>query len=130
MKSKNSIVQDYMTRLPFELQSHETLISAAELMREKGFRHIPIFKGSKVIGLLSDRDIKFALALMGEKAKMTKVEELMSSDNLYAVSPITPLKEVAQTMAEKKIGSALVMEQETLVGIITSIDLLHAYAQS
>ena len=125
---KNKTVQDYMTRLPFEMQTHDSLNEAASLMREKGFRHIPIFKGSKIYGILSDRDVKFAKALLGDKAANLTIEEIASTES-YQVTPLTSLKEVAGELSNRKISSALAVDGETLVGIITATDILKAYSE-
>jgi acetoin utilization protein AcuB len=47
----------------------------------------------------------------------------------YAVSPNTPLDEVATTKAEQKYGSALVVQNEHIVGIFTTVDACRALAE-
>ena len=92
-----------MTRLPDEVQGNENIASAIELMRERGIRHLPVFEGAKLSGILSDRDLKFVVALMGEQAKEMKISEVCTTD-LYKVTPLAKVSEVALEMAEKKNG--------------------------
>ena len=56
-----------------------------------------------------------------------RVEEAMSTD-VYAVPPGTPLREVASTMAARKLGSAVVMEDSRVVGMFTTVDALDTLA--
>ena len=48
---------------------------------------------------------------------------------VYAVSPESPLDEVVQTMGEHKYGSAVVMQNEKVVGIVTTVDVCRALAE-
>ncbi|MCB0392446.1 MAG: CBS domain-containing protein [Bdellovibrionales bacterium] len=126
---KSPTIQKFMTRLPDEVQATENLTSATNLMRERGIRHLPVFAGSKLVGILSDRDIKFAAALLGEQAKDMKISEVCSTD-LYKVSPLDKVSDVAAEMAHKKMGSALVVDGDTLVGLFTTSDALRALSEA
>ena len=129
MKQKSPNVQKYMSRLPEEIQGFEKLPLAQEIMRDKGIRHLPVFEGSKLIGILSDRDIKFAVALLGSEAKEMKVLDVCSTD-VYKVSPLAKVSEVALNMVEHKMGSALVVDGDALVGLFTTSDALKALADA
>lgn len=118
-----------MTRLPEEIQGQALLSEALEIMREKGIRHLPVFTGAKLKGVLSDRDLKFAIALMGESAKEMKVIDVCTTE-VYKVTPMAKVSEVAAEMAEKKMGSALVVDGESLVGLFTTSDALKALSEA
>ena len=123
---KDTPVNEFMAHLPVELDHSDSLKEAIDVMREKGIRHIPVMKFSKIFGVVSDRDIKFAIALMGKDADLTL--ENVCSENYIAVSPLTPVRKVAAEMYEHKIGSVLVKDGETLVGIFTTTDALRVLA--
>ncbi len=123
MKTPN--VGEFMTHLPEEIDGRETLDVAIQLMREKGIRHLPVMEHMQVVGVLSDRDIKFAMALLGKKGGEILVREVCS-DEIYVVSPRTSVREVAEHMLETKAGSAMVKDGDYLVGIFTTSDALRA----
>jgi acetoin utilization protein AcuB len=80
------------------------------------------------VGILSDRDLKFARGFRGIDIESTKVSDVARNE-LYTVSPEAPLDEVAQSMAEKRIGSAVVVQNGKVVGIFTTTDALEALSQ-
>lgn len=80
-----------------------------------------------MIGLLTDRDINLALQFISVTPEKTKVEDVCTAE-LYSTSPQALLTDVVTYMAEHKIGSALIVENEKLVGIFTEIDAFRAIA--
>ena len=122
-------VSEFMTKLPRTISSEQSLEFAESKMHELGVRHLPVLYGGNLMGILSDRDIKTMLSLSKEQAKDIKIEDVMS-DDVFEVEAGQPLKDVCETMAERKIGSALVMENGKLAGIFTWIDALNAIKKS
>jgi acetoin utilization protein AcuB len=94
-----------------------------------GSAHIPIMQNEKVVGIVSDRDIKVIAGLkMLEKSFLTAAD-IMSPDPV-SVDSSTMLDEVAFEMSEKKIGSVIVTENEELLGIFTVTDALNALIEA
>lgn len=118
-------IADYMTNFPISIDAEAVLADADNLMRANGFRHLPVLRDGELIGILSDRDIKLARSLPGVSSDTTRVGQVVRGE-LYTVSPETPLHEASKAMAEKRIGSAVVVEDEKLVGIFTTTDALNA----
>ena len=118
-------IRKYMTVSPQAVSSRTTLAEAHQTMREKGIRHLPVVDDGKLLGVVSQRDLYLLETLRGVDAARELVEEAMSSEP-FVVGPDAPLEEVAEAMATAKHGSALVVEQTTLVGIFTSTDALRA----
>ena len=114
-----------MTSSPHSIGKEQSIQKADEMMRKLGIRHLPILEGGKLIGLVSDRDIKMIEGFKDVDAKKLKLAD-MSITDVFTVSPSTPLDEVCATMAENKYGSAVVMDNEHLVGIFTWVDALRA----
>lgn len=123
MTNQNIGISNFMTPQPHSIGNDQTIAHAKEVMRDLGVRHLPVLKGGKIIGILSDRDINLVLTFESPEAAQMKVEEACT-EMPYSVEPNTPLKVVATTMAEKKIGSALVVENNKLVGIFTDVDAM------
>ena len=121
-------IQKYMTTQPHSIGRDQTMATAHEMMREHRFRHLPVLAGGKLVGLLSDRDLHLLETLRDVDPEKVLVEDAMTTAP-YAVSPDTPLDEVVSTMAEHKYGSAVVMQNEKLVGIFTTVDACRAFAE-
>lgn len=121
-------VQKYMTSVPKSIGSDRPLALALETMRELHVRHLPVLKAGKLVGVLTDRDIKLVLSFDGTDPKKMTVDEAYSPDP-YFTSPNAPLNEVVRHMAEKKFGCAIVVDNDKLVGIFTEIDAFNALSE-
>jgi acetoin utilization protein AcuB len=126
MKSVPTISR-YMTMAPHSIGADQSLATARDFMKHHGIRHLPVLAAGKLVGILSDRDIKTALGFQGVNPIITRVEEIALED-AYTVSTTAKLDEVAATMADKRIGSALVVDNQHLVGIFTATDAMKALA--
>ena len=90
------------------------------MMREHRFRHLQVQHAGKLVGVITDRDIKLASSFQGGDA--LKVEEVMTPDP-YFIGPDAPMDEVAYQMAEHKYGCAIIVQaNDKVVGIFTSVD--------
>ena len=124
-------IADVMTALPYTILSNEPLEAAKRIMYEKEIRHLPVIDSDKVIGLLSDRDMKLAF---GVGKGLVEASELLVEDACifepYAVEPETPLSEVLKTMLDKHIGSTLVVDGGLPAGIFTLHDAVRLFHES
>lgn len=118
-------VQKYMSTSPLTIRPDLTLSAADKLMHDHGIRHLPVLDGGRLMGLLSQRDIRLVETLKDVDPKVVKAEEAMSQD-IYEITPDTPLDEVASSMASHKYGSAIVVQNGKVVGIFTTVDALKA----
>jgi len=118
-------IQKYMSTFPHSIGVDQSMAHAHSVMRAHGVRHLPVLEGGKLVGLVSERDLHLIETLKDVDPDEVSVEEAMSTD-LYVVSPDAPLDEVTDAMAEKKYGSAIVMQNGHLVGIFTTVDLCRA----
>lgn len=127
MKSGKSIptVMKYMTMMPHSINSDQTINTAHNMMKENQIRHLPVLVSGQISGIVSDRDLKLAMSIRGVEATKTTVEEVATSD-VFLVKPDAKLDDVVKTMADKKIGSVLVVDHHRLVGIFTTSDALKA----
>lgn len=126
MNLKMPRVREFMTPLPHTVGAEETLRKAQTLMKEYGVRHLPVKKDGKLIGIVSERNLKEALGSLN--GALLKMEDVMIPDPFH-VTPQTPLDEVAGAMAEEKYGCALVQEEGRLIGIFTTVDACRALRQ-
>lgn len=122
------LIQDLMSRSVHTIGASLTLADAAKVMKKHKIRHLPVLDSGALVGLLSDRDVQVISSLSDLDPTCILVEDAMSQAP-WTVGPTTPLVEVALHMAETKIGSAVVMENDKVVGVFTTTDGMRALAQ-
>ncbi len=122
-------ISKFMTPMPYTIESHETLARSLELMKEHKIRHLPVRAQGRITGLISLQDVNLLASYAAVDLTTTKALDAMAR-NPYCVSPEASLDLVASHMAEHRIGSALVVQENgTLVGIFTDTDALRALAE-
>jgi len=101
---------------------------AHELMRSHRIRHLPVLEAGKLVGIVSDRDLHLIETLQDSDPDEVTVDEAMTED-VYVVGPDDPVDAVADQMAARKYGCAIVANQCGVVeGIFTTIDAMHLLA--
>lgn len=121
-------ISKYMTTAPHSIGPDQMLSVAHKMMREHKFRHLPVLDGGRLVGMLTDRDLHLVESLKDVDPEKVAVEDAMSQDP-FAVSPDSPLDEVVAEMAEKKYGSAVVVQNNKVVGVFTTTDVCVALAE-
>ncbi len=125
MSTRTVLVDDYMSSSPHSIGQEQTLAVAHRLMQQHRIRHLPVLHGGQLVGILSLRDLHLVETLPDVNPEEVVVEDAMSGDP-YAVAPGTPLRDVAREMAEHKYGAAVVMREQKIVGVFTTVDALRA----
>jgi acetoin utilization protein AcuB len=120
-------IKTYMSTNPHTIGVEQTMARAHEIMRENHLRHLPVLKASRLVGILSDRDLHMVETLRDVDPQTVCVEEAMTQD-VYAVAPDAPLDEVVKDMATRKYGSVVVVDHAHVVGIFTTVDACRAFA--
>ncbi len=116
-------IVDAMTPFPLTIECSATLSAAVSMMYAKSIRHLPVVVGNKLVGILTDRDAKLALAVQNRSPKPCDLlVEDVCIDDAYIVPHSEKLNVVLNAMVERHIGSALVVKGEKLVGIFTVTD--------
>ncbi|WP_413289894.1 CBS domain-containing protein [Bdellovibrio sp. HCB337] len=122
---QEATVDKFMTVSPQTIGADQTLAKADKLMRQHQIRHLPVLDAGRLVGILSDRDIKLVESFKDVDPEIMTVSEAYTEEP-FSVSPKTPLAEVCAKMAQRKYGSVLIVENNKLVGIFTWIDALNA----
>ena len=118
-------VRRFMTSGPHTITPTRSLAAARKLMRQHRIRHLPVLEGGHIVGLVSERDLAMVEAIPGVNPTVVRVEEAMVGD-VFTVEPGAPVREVADTMIARKLGSAVVIDGERVIGVFTTIDALVA----
>jgi len=118
------LVAHWMTPRPITITPGERLPQAVELIQQHRFRSLPVVDDGKLVGIVTDRDIRTNLnhleALEVGKVMTTKV---------IAVTPHTSVWDAARLLSERKIGAMPVVDEGILVGIVSTSDLLKACSE-
>jgi acetoin utilization protein AcuB len=132
-------VKDFMTRSPVTVHPDALVQGAAQMMRTRKLRHLPVVDGGgKLMGIVTDRDLRQVVfdpavqARLGRAADSLRtlaVREVMTW-GVVTVRPETAIRHAAWLMREQRLGALPVVEAGRLVGILTERDVLRAFEQA
>ena len=112
-----------MTPFPYYVEAGDSLLVARTLMVRHEVRHLPVKEGDRLVGVLTDRDLKRAL---DPDLGLPPKDQLFVRDvfvpHAYIVDTSEPLDRVLEEMANRHIGSTLVTSHGRLAGIFTTTD--------
>ena len=136
------LARDWMTRKLVTLSPEASVAEALTLCRERRIRHIPILEEGRLIGIVSDRDLRDASPALGDAQRASALQEIRVGDvmtrEVSTADPQDSIENLAQEMYELKIGSlpvvaegpmvdeGLAVDEEELLGIVTSSDVMRA----
>lgn len=133
-------VADVMTSDPETTHPDDSLIDVAGRMQSMNIRHLPVVDGDgKVIGMVSDRDLRSALGYVSqslaednpyEQLSRLKVDQAMSRD-VIVTTPDRPLKDLAGDLAALRVGALPVTDgHQRVVGVVSVVDVLRGLAST
>ncbi|MEM6989088.1 MAG: CBS domain-containing protein [Myxococcota bacterium] len=123
-------IESVMTRAPRVVQGSEDSMTARAMMEQHGVRHLPVVHEGALFGILSERDVRGARALLDStRGELGPPVLALCSRDPLVVLETDPIDEVAIQMANRRVGTALVVEGERLVGIVTTVDLCRELAR-
>jgi len=129
-------VNDLMTIIPNTVTPQSTLRQVVEVMKTQSCRQLPVLENGVLVGIITDRDVRLVmnspLILHGrwqdeEILDNITAENCMTPDPMI-VSPDTPAYQAANMLSIYKFGALPVVDNGTLVGIITVTDFLNYFA--
>ncbi len=130
MKVKEVMVKEVAT-----LDVNDELSLANDIMRLGRIRHLPVVDGTRLAGIISERDLfrtslAQALGYGGQASrdlmKTLRIKDIMVQE-VATISPEAKLCEAVRIMMDKKIGCLPVVENDRLVGLITETDIMLQY---
>ena len=99
------LVKEFSIRDPLTVPLETSVKKVSEMMSFHGFRHVPVMSDGKIIGIVSDRDVKSVEN--SENFEALRVEEIMT-ENPISVSGETPLSDAVSIFVDRQISSLLV----------------------
>jgi acetoin utilization protein AcuB len=127
-------IRSVMTPFPYFVEAGDSLLVARTLMVREKVRHLPVKERDKLVGVLTDRDLKRAL---DPELGLPPKDELFVRDvfvrDAYTVDTSEPLDRVLEEMVDRHLGSVLVTSHGRLAGIFTATDacrILHEHLRT
>lgn len=125
-------VSEKMVREVITISEDRTLREVLALFQRHHIRTLPVLEKGRLVGIISDRDVKRATPSPVSGASLeeynrvvdsTKVSQLMTR-NPYCVTPSTPLRDAVKALHDTKHGAIPVVDNGKLVGLVTATDML------
>jgi len=132
------LVQDVMQRGVVIVSPDSTLAEVTRLLQRRGIRHLPVLDKGRLVGIISDRDLKAAMLsatiTTGGGGTAGMLDRLTAADVMQravvTIAPMFPVEEAARLMVTRKISALPVTEAERLVGIVTETDVLELFVRA
>ncbi len=130
------LVKDWMSEEVIVLDENASIMKASQIMKEHNIRRIPVVKNGRLVGIISDRDIKEATPSKATSLDVhelyyllaeVRVKDIMTPDPIY-VKPTDTVEFAAVLMLENRIsGLPVVDEEQRVIGIITQTDIFKLF---
>jgi len=126
------LVKGWMTSEVMTIDEDTSMMKASQIMKENNIRRLPVIHGGKLVGMVTDRDIKEASPSNATTLDVhelyyllseLKVKDIMSK-NVFAIGPEETVEKAAVKMLEHRIsGLPVVNDKGRVVGVITQGDI-------
>lgn len=130
-------VKDYMTKEVISISPEESVAHAADLMRDKGLRRLPVIEKGQLVGLVTERTMadaspskatSLSIYEMNYLLNKTKIRDIMIRQ-VVTVEPDASLEDAIYEMMTYKVGVLPVVQNNQVVGIITDRDVFKAFLE-
>jgi acetoin utilization protein AcuB len=129
------LVREWMTQDPQTVAPSTPVMEAMQRMREGGFRRLPVVKDGRLVGIVTDRDLKEATPSKVTSLSVYELNYLLSRLTIQdvmqraviTVAPDEPFERAALLMEEHRVSGLPVVDRGALVGMLTITDLLRAF---
>ena len=130
-------VQDVMTICPMTVPPTTRLHEARKRMQEGRIRHLLVVDGDRLVGVVTDRDIRLNSASPATSLSAWELNYLLDrltvgeimATGVIAITPAEDVAVAARLMIEHRIGCLPVVAAGQLVGIVTETDLVRVVAE-
>ena len=123
-----TLVRDVMAKNLISVPSETTIFQIAKMMEQGGVGAIFVKKGDKPVGIITDRD--YAVKVAVNKISLDTPVDKIASYPLITVSPEDSITDAAKIMSSKKIRKLAVEQDDKIVGIVTSTNIVSEVAEN
>ena len=120
------LVKEVMNENVITAPPEMNIVEAAKKMTESNIGSLVIVKDEKLAGLITDRDILTKVVAKGRDIMKTALGDIMSKEVIY-VKPDLDIEDAAEIMTEHSVKKLPVIDNDTLLGIITATDIIAAH---
>ena len=129
-------VQDIMTTPALTVGLDMPVLEARQVMERQRIRHLPVTDGGRLMGIVTDRDIRLNLPSPATSLSVWEVNYLIARltvgsvmrQAVITVDPQRDAAEAARIILDHKIGALPVVDGGVVVGLVTETDMLRAFA--
>jgi len=129
------LVSEWMTKDPHVVSSKTPVMEAMQMLRQGGYRRLPVVDKGAVVGIVTDRDLKEATPSRATSLSVYELNYLLSkltvgevmTRPVITVSPDDTVEHAALLMEEHKVSGLPVVSGRALGGIFTITDMLRAF---
>ncbi len=121
------LVKDIMSKALISVDPSTTAFQVAKMMQQGGIGALIVKKDGKPEGIITDRD--FAIKIAVDKVPIDTPIDKVASYPLLTINSNEPIVAAANLMSSKKVRKLVVLENDKVVGIITSTDLVNQLAK-
>jgi len=118
-----TLVRDLMTKALISVDPSTTLNQISKMMAQGGMGSILVKKDGIPSGIITDRD--FAIKIAAHGVSLDTPVEKIATFPLLTIKPTDSILDAAKIMSDKKIRKLVVVEEGTVVGILTTTDLVN-----
>ncbi|MCD8490467.1 MAG: CBS and ACT domain-containing protein [Geovibrio sp.] len=132
-------VKNWMRREVITISQDETILDAKHVMKENGIRRLPVVENNKLVGIITEKDIKEYSPSRASSLDVYELKRLLAKTlvkdamnvNVITVHPETSIEKAALILRDKRFGGLPVINDAgELAGIITAIDLFDIFVES
>jgi acetoin utilization protein AcuB len=126
-------IDRYMHHPVVTIKSGDTVAHARELLERNRINQLPVVTDGRVVGIVTDRDLRDAFPSVFEPPKAGREAALsvpvrdVATANVLTLSPDATMADAARLMRRERIGAVPITSGNRLVGILTRSDVLKAY---
>ena len=129
-------VKDWMSKDLITIDEDTSIMKASKVMKQNEIQHLPVLRQGRLVGIVSDRDLKEATP---SKATMLDIHEMyylldkilvksLMSKDLVTINPGATVEKAAAIMLKRRISALPVLDENgVLTGIITKGDIFRAF---
>jgi len=130
-------VRELMTGGPITVRPETPVFDARQTMLKERIRHLLVTEDRRLLGIITDRDIRLNLPSQATSLSVWEVNHLLArltvgevmTKSVIIIGPDQDARDAARLMLEHKIGALPVLDGPHLIGIITETDVLRAFAR-